>query len=249
MTNTVLYSMVGDRFIESYDPQCILCHRIFGYKETPYLLKNMEFPDNFEKLKESLIGFPIISHENQIYHSAEELLKLIHSESPQKVLIPDPPVSEPQNVIMFQWAASSFHMLGKAILVKNKNNWERFKDSFRSANPGKDMNPHLQAMEEELSFTREQLKRTFLNRYDYEGIKFLLEEQLLLLDQQVSDKHFITGDSLRLSDLMIFAILHLLFHPNIEETRDKKKNYPSLMEWAKRVDQASSSKYTKKINI
>lgn len=242
----ILYTGVGDKFIEAYNSMSIMSHRILCYLGVDYILKMSSFPENFQKIKKSLATFPIISYERQIYHHYTDMQELFTKLNPEKLLI-SPQYPQPaMQVLLYQWANDSVSYMSKYFVGCVEKNWERFYEAMKKdVNSKKILEGVIQMKKHNVSI----VKNSTLNRYDYDGMKFLLHEQFNVIEQILGKNLFLCGDKPNIADMRLFSELHLLFHPFIPETNGLDDKFPKLIDWLKRVDKNSSGRFTKKINI
>ena len=246
MDNLILYSMMGDDFVESYDPHCIFAHRVLSYKKIDYQNKVMYIPEEYKLLNESIIQFPLISYNKTLYHDAEDLLKLFGELTPGNSLITGTVEDDPLMFLLFQWGADSMGLMVQYLAMYVEENWNRYVSDIKKSAKSTFA---ISALKKEREYIVQHIKRSLLDRYDYQGVKDLMNKQLSLIETLLSQNTYISGSKINIADLLVFSQLHSLFHPYIPETNGLKSKYPKLINWALEIDDLSSGSHTKKLNI
>lgn len=246
MEELIFYSLPGDQFVESYDPRCIAVHRILNFKKFSYQLKIVSPPEEYQKFEKAIVAFPIIYYNRQIIHDAIDMIKVLSQLNPDRLIITESIEENPYQLILTQWAIDSMSLILNYFMFSSKKNWERFLDEMIRSGSNKKV---IKVLSNEKEVATHYLQRTFLNRYDYQGVVNLFDEQLRMINSILTNKKYLTGDKITIADFSVFSTLHMLFHPYITEGRAFEGKYPYLESWAKKIDRETSGEFTKKFNI
>lgn len=240
-----LYSMMGDKFIESFDEKSIMAHRLMALKGIDYKT-NVASLDSMAKDIGKAVGmFPVIrTSDGEILHDREQLYEFFSRFSPH---LSNESFSRPFFIKhVSEWALDSLTKRVRYFLLLEVENWKKLKSYLENIYSG---SHHLETMQNIRKVTQIVYKNSLFSRLDYRSKLDAIEEDLSMIDHWASENRFIAGDDISLADIALFSVIHLMFHPYIEEIAIFKERFTNLNRWAMQIDKLTTNEYTKKLQL
>ena len=243
MDATILYSWMGDKFIESYDAKCVMAHRMLAYKGIDYQIKTVAIPADTPKLYDSVALFPILSHRRQLYYEVSDVINFFSDHNPERSLFVKDPDNPHMGKLLTQWALECLSIVTLYFTVRIKNNWLLFYNDAKSMCKTRQEVKVIQSLRQHVRYM---IRYSQYSRCDYRQMNKVLVEQLDMLEHFVGKSRYISGNVFNLADIAVFAHLHHLFHPYVAETSELISRYPGIISWAGHVDLLTSNEHTRK---
>ena len=89
------------------------------------------------------------------------------------------------------------------------------------------------------------LKNTEVGQLTEEQYLRELRKGFQMLELQLANRNFLLGDSIKEVDLSVFMCIQAFLDPSLKDECELTKGFTELCRWARRIDIATSTNYTK----
>lgn len=236
-----LFTLMGDKFVESFDEKSIMAHRILAFKKLEYENVVASVESLQKDIGKSVGAFPMIRQEGIILHDLYNLETFFKSHCPQIS------VQSFQGPFVIKhiadWALDSLAKRARYYMLLEPDNWAKLKRYFMELYPG---TVQMDAINNIRKVSSVVYKSSMFSRMDYTRKLDTLDQDLAMINTWASQNPFLAGEEITLADFAVFSVLHLLFHPYIEESSVFLEKYSQLNRWMVHIDKLSSNSFTKR---
>lgn len=239
-----LFTLMGDKFIESFDEKSIMAHRILAYKNLEYENVVASVQSLQKDIGKSVGAFPMVRQDGIVLHDLYDVQNFLQVYPPQ---ILNQSFERPFFIKhIMDWALDSLAKKARYYMLLEPDNWAKLKRYFSDMYPG---TIQMDAINNIRKVSNVVYKSSMFSRMDYNRKLDTLDQDFGMINSWASQNAFLAGEDVSLADFAVFSVLHLLFHPYIEETSIFLEKYPNMNRWMVQLDKLSTNTFTKRVQL
>lgn len=241
MSEIILYQFAADTGAESASPFCAKVHRALSYKGLPYRPKVVGSPAEMKRINPGVGKVPVLGVGDLLIADSTRIIDWLEQHHPDKPLRPADPRDRALDRMLEDQADEGLYWFAVYLRWAVPSNFAPFaRRSFGGLPPVvRSLLPR---------FIRrgvlQQLRGQGLGRQPLPVVLDALSTRLDDLGELLGDRAFLFGEAPMASDLAFFGPIRALAIDTHPESAALIRERPQIVEWLRRVDQATSSEHT-----
>lgn len=245
MAEITLYQFVPDVAQDSISPPCTKVHRVLGYKGLPYRVVNVRSLGQVRRLNPAIRKLPVLGYDGALIPDSSFILRALEERHPTPPLFPEAVQDRALCHLLEDWADESLYWFAVYYRWAVVENYRDFTRRISANRPLliRWLFPPF-ARRRVLGYLHAQ----GLGRHPESQIRHELSLHLERLCGLLGERTFLLGERLCAADLAVFAPLQLLAAPFTPKTAALVRQSDRLWDWMLRVDRATRSEHTARLD-
>lgn len=243
----IIYTLFGDRFVESYHPTCAALMRVLAYGKIPYDNKIITLQADATRFRKVINNLPAINDNGKMENSITGIMEFIKDHTELDPLLVQNPQDAAKARILIGWAASSLFNTGNYLSAQLEDNYRRFRQEVEK------VYQEGQAQVKLFDLNRNNMIALLsyypIGKMNYKEFINYLQLQLRDVEAQINNHGYLINNRISSADIFLYVYIHRMLHPFIKESTMIKENFPKLIDWVRRINLLTLDEHTRKITI
>lgn len=241
MPEIILYQFGRGEGQDSFSPFCTKVHRLLTRKGLAYRPHTVKSPLELKRINPTIEKVPVLSYDGTLVPDSTRIARFLEERHPDPPFWPADPRQRALADLIEDWADESLYWHLVYTRWQVAENFAPFaKHAFGFA-PAP-LRPLIVAFARRRALR--QLHGQGIGRLTREAVAAQTGAHLDTLAGLVGGSGWLAGDALTIADIAVFAVVQGLHSPGLPETRRLVEARPTVVAWARRVDEATRGERT-----
>ena len=242
MPEIVLYQFGPDEAVESGSPFCVKVHRALNLKGLAYRPKNVGSPAQMKRINPGVGKVPVLGWDDELVPDSSRIFRLLEERQPSPPLDPPDPKALAHNRLIEDWADEGLYWFAVYMRWQIDGNFDAFNRRFFQ--PAMPIPVRWFVPGIVRKGVLKMLRGQGLGRQTLPQVLDALDDRLDLLEGLLGDSAYLLGDAPLAADLAVFGPLRACAIPPMPQSRERVLARPKIVDWLKRVDEATAGEHT-----
>jgi glutathione S-transferase len=221
--------------LESVSPFCVKAQRILNYKRVPYAVRDVTLPPR--RALNPAGKLPVLRYDSTIVPDSTRIALFLEERHPDPPLLAPGGDARATSLLLEDWADEALYWMLLYLRWKFPENAARMKALFATMMPFPLSRLVPRIVERQILRA---LQAQGTGRLAREALLEDLRRTLAALDALVAEREFLSGATLGLGDLGVFAMLNGMREAPLDHGVGEVDAFPNLLRWYVRVDERTA---------